>query len=54
MNAIVVRHYPVSRLPDDLRELVGDAEYVTIMVELEKPAQTADQPDRSEHSLEHE
>ncbi|MGA9823452.1 MAG: hypothetical protein WBQ53_01250 [Methylocystis sp.] len=35
MNKIVLEHYPVSRLPDDLREAVGDAKEVTLTIEAE-------------------
>jgi hypothetical protein len=30
MNKIVREHYPVEKLPEDLRELVGDARSVTV------------------------
>ena len=36
MNKIVLEHYPVSRLPDDLREAVGDAKEVTLTIEAEE------------------
>jgi hypothetical protein len=33
MNKIVVEHYPVSRLPEDLREGLELAESVTVTIE---------------------
>ena len=30
MNKIVLMHYPVEKLPEDLRRLVSDAESVTV------------------------
>ncbi len=35
MNKIVLEHYPVEKLPADLREAVGDAEKVTLTIEAE-------------------
>lgn len=35
VRKIVVEHYPVERLPDDLRIAAGDAERVRITVERE-------------------
>jgi len=32
MNKIVREHYPVENLPDDLRQLVPDADFVTVEV----------------------
>ena len=32
MNKIVREHYPVENLPDDLRQLVADADFVTVEV----------------------
>ena len=32
MNKIVREHYPVEKLPEDLRALVPDADYVTVEV----------------------
>mgnify|MGYP001336529155 CR=1 FL=1 len=33
MNKIVRDYYPVKRLPQDLREEVGNAEYVRLVIE---------------------
>ncbi len=40
VNKIVLEHYPVSRLPDDLREAVGDAKEVTLTIEAEDKAES--------------
>jgi hypothetical protein len=51
VNKIVREHYPAARLPDDLREAIGDHDEVTLTIEVtEKPP--ANQPDwfsRHEH-----
>jgi hypothetical protein len=38
MNKIVLEHYPVSRLPDDLREAIGGAKEVTLTIVTEDAA----------------
>jgi hypothetical protein len=35
MNRIVRQHYPVERLPEDLREGIPAGEQVTVVVEIE-------------------
>ncbi|MEP9379618.1 hypothetical protein ABLE91_23105 [Aquabacter sp. CN5-332] len=37
MNRIVREHYPVEKLPDDLRESVADKERVRVVLETEAP-----------------
>ncbi|WP_439572561.1 hypothetical protein [Phreatobacter sp.] len=37
MNEIVKPHYPVSRLPEDLRRDIGPATHVTLRIETEAP-----------------
>jgi hypothetical protein len=37
MNRIVREHYPVERLPEDLREGIPAGEQVTVVVEIEHP-----------------
>jgi hypothetical protein len=39
VNKIVLEHYPVSQLPSDLRQVVGDAEKVTLTIEAEGKAE---------------
>jgi len=41
MNKIVLEHYPVSRLPDDLREQVAGVNRVTLTIEPEQQADEA-------------
>lgn len=41
MNKIVLEHYPVSKLPDDLREQFAGATKVTVTIEPEKQADEA-------------
>jgi hypothetical protein len=41
MNKIVLEHYPVDKLPEDVRAVVGDARAVTLVIEPE----TADKHD---------
>ncbi len=36
MNKIVLEHYPVSQLPSDLREALGDAQKVTLTIVTEE------------------
>lgn len=36
MNKVVREHYPVEKLPEDLRELVGDARSVTVELTAER------------------
>jgi len=38
MNKIVREHYPVSMLPADLQEEVGDAKCVHLVIDVEAPA----------------
>lgn len=38
MNKIVLEHYPVERLPDDIRKAFRDADAVKLTVETEAPA----------------
>ncbi len=38
MNEIVKPHYPVERLPEDLRREIGDASHVTLRIETEPSA----------------
>jgi hypothetical protein len=52
VNAIVIRHYPVSSLPADLRELLGDAQYVTMTIKPEAPAKAADRAELHESARE--
>jgi hypothetical protein len=33
MNRIIREHYPVDRLPDDLKAGLGQAEYVRVVIE---------------------
>ena len=33
MNKIVREHYPVSRLPQDLQNEIGEAQYVRVVIE---------------------
>jgi hypothetical protein len=35
MNKIVLEHYPVEKLPDDVRAVVGDVRAVTFVIEPE-------------------
>jgi hypothetical protein len=45
VNKIVLEHYPVSQLPPDLREAVGDVEKVTLTIETErKPEPSHEKP----------
>jgi hypothetical protein len=45
VNKIVMEHYPVSQLPHDLRQAVGDAENVTLTIEAEgKPEPSSEKP----------
>lgn len=37
MNEIVKPHYPVSRLPEDIRRELGAATHVTLRIETEAP-----------------
>lgn len=46
MNRIVREHYPVERLPIDLREIAGTAKTVTVTIETEATA--SDQKDAAE------
>lgn len=41
MNKIVRRHYPVSNLPDDLRQEFADAREVTVTIEITEPDVTS-------------
>ena len=36
MNRIVIEHYPVEKLPEDIRRAVGPAESVTVTVEADR------------------
>ncbi len=36
MNKIVLQHYPTAKLPEDLRDEVGDGKHVTITIEIEE------------------
>lgn len=38
MNKIVREHYPVEKLPEDLRAELGLARMVTVTIEAEQPA----------------
>jgi hypothetical protein len=40
MNKIVLEHYPVSQLPEDLRDKVGEADEVTLTIEAGEKAAT--------------
>jgi len=44
MNKIIREHYPVSRLPADLREAVGDAEKVRLTIEAEEKPSRGQEP----------
>ncbi|MBP1851715.1 hypothetical protein [Rhizobium halophytocola] len=44
MNRIVREHYPVDRLPADLRE--GLAEHATVRIEIEVEAATKEAPEK--------
>jgi hypothetical protein len=43
MNKIVREHYPVSKLPEDLREGLGETGTVRGVIEEDKPGQTCDE-----------
>jgi hypothetical protein len=42
MNRIVKEHYPVEKLPDDIRSAIGDARSVTLVIEPEATRSEAD------------
>lgn len=42
MNKIVREHYPVERLPEDLRAELGLAKTVTVVIEAEAPPRQTD------------
>ena len=52
MNKIVREHYPVEKLPEDLRELVPDAEYVTVEVTEELENSSWQSPSSVEEAME--
>lgn len=41
MNRIVREHYPVEKLPEDLRESVADEERVRVVLESEAPEEAS-------------
>ena len=45
MNRIVRERYPVADLPEDLKTLVGDEQYVRLVVEPERNEAEAPQPE---------
>lgn len=38
MNKIIRERYPVSKLPADLQEEVGEAKYVHLVIDVKEPA----------------
>jgi hypothetical protein len=48
MNTIITRHYPASKLPEDLREGIDPSSLVTVMI-----TQRSMNPDENEGPAQH-